>query len=101
MVAVFAKDKKDVAIVYSEVLAQGQLFIPLINLRQLLQVTMENPSDGKLQAIVINSGSQCLYGARFRGCQKYGGNSRGSRYEAKNVAVPSTGVIGVPYLWIL
>ena len=94
------KDKKDVAIVYSEVLAQGAATYTINKFKAApLQVTMENLSDGKLQAIVINSGvaNACMGQQGLEDAKSMAEiTAEALGMEAKNVAVASTGVIGVP-----
>ena len=94
------KDKKDVAIVYSEVLAQGAAAYTINKFKAApLQVTMENLSDGKLQAIVINSGvaNACMGQQGLEDAKSMAEiTAEALGMEAKNVAVASTGVIGVP-----
>lgn len=94
------KDKKDVALVYSEVMAQGAAVYTTNKFKAApLQVTMDNLTDGKLQAMVINSGvaNACMGQQGVEDAKSMAEITAGALgIQANDVAVASTGVIGMP-----
>ncbi|MDN5332330.1 MAG: glutamate N-acetyltransferase / amino-acid N-acetyltransferase [Tepidanaerobacteraceae bacterium] len=93
------KYKKDLALIYSEVLATAAGVFTTNKVKAApVMITMENLCDGKIQAIVANSGNaNACTGERglkdAREMAELAGKKLG--LNPRNVAVASTGVIGV------
>lgn len=93
------KDRKDVALVYSDVLSQGAGVYTINKFKAApLQVTEKNLADGTLQAIVVNSGiaNACMGLIGLKDAQEMTEiTAQALNIKATDVAVASTGVIGV------
>ncbi len=94
------RDKKDLALLYSEVSAQARALLTTNRIQAApLKITREHLRDGRAQAIIINSGNanactgeKGLDAARLMAQQ----TAYQLKLKEKNVLVASTGIIGVP-----
>ena len=92
--------KKDLALVYSQVPAQGAAVYTLNKFQAApLQITREHLQDGIAQAIVVNSGvaNACMGEQGLKSAKEMAQvAAEALQIKTEDVVVASTGVIGVP-----